>query len=187
MNIGLGITGSFCTHNRALVTAKKLVEAGHNVFPIVTDVVVKTDTRFGKANDFLQKLKEITKNEVVHTITQAEPLGPKGIIDVIVIAPCTGNTLSKLANAITDNAVTMTAKSLMRNNKPVVVAVATNDGLGLNFENIAKLTNTKNVYLVPLHQDDPTNKPKSLIADWEKVESTINFAMEGKQIQPLFF
>lgn len=186
MNIGLGITGSFCTHDKALTLAKELVEVGYNVFPIVTNIVVNTDTRFGKASDFLKKLKEITKNEVITSITQAEPLGPKGLIDAIVIAPCTGNTLSKLARAVTDNAVTMTAKSLMRNNKPVVVGVATNDGLGLSFENISKLINTKNFYIVPFFQDDPVNKPKSLMVKWEQIEKTLELAFQGKQIQPLF-
>ena len=185
MNIGFGITASYCTHKQILETLKQLVDNGNNVYAIVTDNVFKYDTRFGNAQDFLNRIKEITKNEVITNIIQAEPLGPKNLIDILVVAPCTGNTLSKLANAHSDNAVTMTAKSLMRNNKPVVIGVSTNDGLGLNMCNIAKLINTKNFYFVPFKQDDPQNKPKSLIADWTKVSQTIDEALKNKQIQPI--
>lgn len=186
MNIGFAITGSFCTHEQILKPLKTLVDKGNNVVPIVTDMVYNTNTRFGTAKEFLNKLENITKNKVVHTIVDAEPLGPKKIIDLLVVAPCTGNTLSKLAQAITDNAVTMTAKALMRNNKQIIIALASNDALGLNLKNIATLLNNKNVYFVPLKQDDPTNKPKSLIADFSKIEETILLSLKNKQIQPLF-
>ena len=185
MNVGFGITASYCTHEQILKSLKQLVESGYNVFPIVTENVLKHNTRFGKAEDFVKKVEIITKNKVITNIVEAEPFGPKNLIDVLVIAPCTGNTLAKLSNAITDNAVTMTAKSIMRNNKPVVIGVATNDGLGLTMCNIAKLLNTKNFYFVPFKQDDPINKPKSVIADWSKIEQTMLQALEQKQIQPL--
>ena len=185
MNIGFGITASYCTHQQILKPLQQLVDSGYNVYPIVTENVLKYDTRFGSAEEFLKIVKNITKNEVVTNVVEAEPFGPKNLIDVLVIAPCTGNTLAKLANAITDNAVTMTAKSLMRNNKPVVIGVATNDGLGLNMCNIAKLLNTQNFYFVPFKQDDPVNKPKSVIADWSKIEDTVIKALKKEQIQPL--
>ncbi len=186
MNIGFAITGSFCTHNEIINEIKKLVEKGYNVLPIVTEKVYTTDTRFGLAKDFINNLEQITGNGVVHNIVGAEPIGPKGMIDVLVVAPCTGNTLAKLANAITDNAVTMTAKSLMRNNKPVVIGVSSNDVLGLNMKNFATLLNTKNVFFVPMRQDDPQKKPKSLIAFWQEIEETIISALKGEQLQPIF-
>ena len=186
MKIGLGITGSFCTHARILEETKKLANNGYDILPIVTESVFSTDTRFGTAKNFLKNLEEITKKEVIFDITSAEPIGPKGKIDIMVVAPCTGNTLSKLANAITDNAVTMTTKSLMRNSKPVVIGVSSNDALGLNMQNLAKLMASKNIYFVPMRQDDPQNKPKSLVADWSKLEDTILLAMKGEQIQPIF-
>lgn len=139
MNIGFGVTGSFCTHDKSIEVLKELVGKGHNVIPIVTDMVYKTDTRFGKASDFIKSLEDITGNKVINSVVKAEPLGPNNLIDILVIVPCTSNTLAKLAHAITDNAVTMTAKAIMRNNKQVVIALATNDGLGLSLPNIATL------------------------------------------------
>lgn len=185
MNIGLGITGSFCTYKKILEVVETLTKKGYNIIPIVTDKVYKTSTRFGSNKTFLKELETKTNNKVIHTIVEAEPLGPKNIIDLLLIAPCTGNTLGKLANAISDNAVTMTAKSLMRNNKPIIIGVSTNDALGLNLQNIAKLLNTKGIFFVPMHQDDPTNKPKSLIANWDKIEDTLLEAIKNKQIQPI--
>ena len=185
MNIGLGITGSFCTYKQILETAENLTKNNHNVIPIVSNAVLNMDTRFGKAEDFILKLKEITGNEIVSTIVEAEPLGPKNVIDVLAIAPCTGNTLSKLANGISDDAVTMSAKAHMRNYKPLVISVSTNDGLGLNLQNIAKLLNEKDVYFVPFRQDDPIKKPKSLISDLNLLEKTIESAVKHEQIQPL--
>ena len=185
MNIGFGITGSFCTHDKALIAVKQLVDDGHNVIPIITDIVGKTDTRFGSAEKFLKELKKITNNEIINNIIDAEPLGPKNMIDALVIVPCTGNTLAKLANAITDNAVTMTAKSLMRNNRPIVIGIASNDGLGLNLNNIATLMNSKNIYFVPFKQDDPVNKPKSLMVCWDKIKETLKEAINKNQIQPV--
>lgn len=185
MNIGFGVTGSFCTHDKALMVLENLVKCGHNVIPIVTDIVYSTDTRFGKASDFINKLEKISNNKVIYSIVSAEPLGPNNLIDIMVIVPCTGNTLSKLANAITDNAVTMTAKALLRNNKSVVIALSTNDGLGLNLFNIATLLNSKNIFFVPFKQDNPEKKPKSLMANWEQVEQTLILAHKKEQIQPV--
>ena len=186
MNIAFGITGSFCTHAQILVQIKDLVKKGYNVVPIVTESVLTTDTRFGKADEFLSSLKDITKNDVIWSLTSAEPLGPKNMVDIMIIAPCTGNTLAKLANGITDNAVLLTAKSLARNNKPLVVGISSNDALGQNMNNLARLMNTKNIYFVPMSQDDSQNKPKSLVAKWNLIEETLIKAKDGKQIQPIF-
>lgn len=185
LTIGFGITGSFCTHDLILNEIKNLVEKGYKIIPILTDKVLTTSTRFGTAQDFILKIENLTGNKVVSTIVEAEPIGPKNLIDILVIAPTTGNTLAKLANAITDNAVTMVFKAHVRNNKPVVIGISSNDALGLNLKNIAILLNTKNIYFVPFAQDDPMKKPKSLIADYSKIEETIEGALKGEQIQPL--
>ena len=185
INIGFAITGSFCTHEKILEEIKKLSQKDYNIIPIVTNAVFKTNTRFGDAKNFLKNLETITKNKVISTITDAEPLGPQNKIDILVIAPCTGNTISKLALGITDNAVLMTAKSHQRNNKPIVVGISSNDALGLNLKNIATLLNSKNFFFVPFSQDSPQNKPKSLVANWEKLEETIKSALLGKQLEPL--
>ncbi len=185
MNIGLAITGSFCTYSQILEQIKFLVEKGNNVIPIVSNEVFSIDTRFGNANEFINKLEEITKNKVVHTIVEAEPLGPKNAIDVLAIAPCTGNTLAKLANGLSDDAVTMSSKAHMRNYKPLVIGLSTNDALGLNLQNIAKLMNAKNVFFIPFRQDAPNTKPKSMIADFSLLYDTILSAIENKQIQPI--
>lgn len=185
LTIGFGITGSFCTHDLILNEIKNLVEKGYKIIPILTDKVLTTSTRFGTAQDFILKIENLTGNKVVSTIVEAEPIGPKNLIDILVVAPTTGNTLAKLANAITDNAVTMVFKAHVRNNKPVVIGISSNDALGLNLKNIATLLNTKNIYFVPFAQDDPMKKPKSLIADYSKIEETIEGALKGEQIQPL--
>jgi len=184
-NIGFAITGSFCTHAKIITQIEKLVKKEYNVIPILTPSVIETDTRFGKAKDFVEKVTKASKNQPITNIVQAEPVGPKNLIDILVIAPCTGNTLSKLANAITDNAVTMVAKAHMRNNKKVVIAVSTNDALGLNLHNIAKLINAKNIYFVPFGQDDAIKKPKSLVADYSLLEETLLAADKNEQIQPV--
>ena len=184
-NIGFAITGSFCTHEKILDCIKNLKAKGYNIHPIVTNKVKLTDTRFGKAKDFIINLETICENKVIDNITSAEPLGPKKIIDALVVAPCTGNTISKLANAITDNAVTMTAKALMRNNKPVIIGISTNDALGLNAKNIAQLFNCKGIYFIPFMQDDFINKPKSLVANFDLIEETLINAENNNQIQPM--
>ncbi len=187
MNIALAITGSFCTHDKILEQLKVIIGAGHNVTAVCSKQVQSTDTRFGKAEDFLNKLCEITKRDVVGSIVETEPLGPANAFDVVVVAPCTGNTLAKLANGITDDVVTMTVKSHMRNCKPLVIGVSTNDALGLNMQNIAKLMNEKHVFFVPFGQDNPQNKPKSMVANWELLLDTILQAAEYKQIQPVIY
>ena len=185
MNIGVAITGSFCTCEQILTQLEKMVEAGYNVIPIVSKAVLETDTRFGKAEEFIAKIEVICGNNVVKNIVEAEPLGPQNKIDVLAIAPCTGNTLAKLANGLSDDAVTMASKAHMRNYKPLVIAISTNDGLGLNMQNIAKLMNEKGVYFVPFRQDSPTKKPKSLISDLDLLLDTIMLASKNEQIQPI--
>ena len=184
-NIGFGICGSFCTHKRILEVMKKIKAEHYNILPIVTDSVKSIDTRFGKASDFIGEVEKITGNRVISSIVDAEPIGPNNMIDVLLVAPCTGNTLSKLANAITDNALTMVAKSHLRNENPLVIGISTNDALGQNVTNLAKLLNSKNFYFVPFGQDDYSKKPKSLICDWGLVLKTLEDASHGKQTQPI--
>jgi dipicolinate synthase subunit B len=185
MNVGFAITGSFCTFDQILGEMQNLKNKGHNILPVFSYSVSNTDTRFGTAEGFKKSVIEITDNSPIVTLQQAEPVGPNNLIDVLVIAPCTGNTLSKLANAITDTPVTMVAKAHLRNNKPVVIGISTNDALGQNLKNIATLLNAKNIYFVPFRQDDPIKKPKSMISDYSLIEATINEAFNHKQIQPL--
>ena len=185
IKVGFAITGSFCTHEKILKILKDLVEKGYDILPIFSYSVKNTDTRFGTAKDFYEKVVEITGKIPVDTIVGAEPIGPKNMIDILVVAPCTGNTLSKLANAITDTPPTMVAKAHLRNNKPLVIAVSSNDALGLNMKNLATLMSTKNIYFVPFGQDDAIKKPKSLIADYDLVEKTILYALKQEQIQPI--
>ena len=183
--IGFALTGSFCTYKTVFKQMELLVKEGATVYPIFSNSATEFDTRFGKANDFINRAKEITGNDPILTIPDAEPIGPKAYLDVLLIAPCTGNTAAKLANGITDSAVLMAAKAHIRNNKPLVLAFATNDGLGMNLKNIAVLMNTKNMFVVPFGQDDWIKKPNSLIAHMEMIPATITAALEGKQIQPI--
>lgn len=183
--LGFVVTGSHCTMGAVLNEITKLVKEGAEVYPIVSYSISTTDTRFGKATEFCAKLKEITGHEPIKTIVDAEPIGPNKLFDVLVVAPCTGNTLAKLANGITDTPALMAIKAHLRNQRPVVIAVSTNDGLGLNAKNIATLLNTKNIYLVPFGQDNPIEKPNSLVAQLDKMCQTICLALEGKQIQPV--
>ncbi len=183
-NLGFAITGSFCTHQTILEILKNL-KKNYNILPIFSKSVKSTNTRFGSAKNFVGEVEKITGQKAISNIVLAEPIGPNEKIDVLVIAPCTGNTLAKLANGITDNAVTMVAKSHARNNKPIVVGISTNDALGLNAFNVAKLLNQKNFFFVPFWQDNFEKKPKSLVANWKSLENTIEFALQGKQIQPL--
>lgn len=186
LKIGLGITGSFCTFEKTIKLAKELKNEGADILPILSNNAYNIDTRFGKAEDFNKELEEICGHKIVNTIVAAEPIGPKNLIDIMIIAPCTGNTMAKLANAITDNAVLMTTKSHLRNGKPVVLGVSTNDALSMNAKNLGLLLNTKNIYFVPFRQDDYKNKPNSLVYDTNMVIDTILSAMDKKQIQPLF-
>lgn|SRR5690606_16877438 len=183
--VGYALSGSHCTFEEVMPQIQRFVDAGANVIPIVSNTLITTDTRFGTAEKWRNELNRITGNEIVSTIVQAEPLGPSKKIDVLTIAPCTGNTTSRLANAITDSAVLMAAKSQMRNGRPIVIAISTNDGLGLNLANIAKLIVAKNIYFVPFGQDDPINKPNSLVARMDLIMEACEAALQGKQLQPL--
>lgn len=183
--VGFALTGSHCTFDEVMPQIKRFVDAGATVVPVASHTLMSTDTRFGTSESWQKQLKELTGNDIISTIVQAEPLGPSKRFDVLVIAPCTGNTTSKLANAVTDSAVLMAAKAQMRNQRPLVLAISTNDGLGLNAANISKLLITKNIYFVPFGQDDPINKPNSLVAHMELIAETSEAALLGKQIQPL--
>lgn len=183
--IGFAMCGSFCTFKKAIETLGELAATGANVIPIMSDISYSYDTRFGKAEDFRQKIIEITGNEIIHTIKQAEPIGPKNMLDLLVVLPCTGNSLAKIANGIADTSVTMSVKAHLRNQKPVLLAVSTNDGLGTAARNIGTLLNCKNLYFLPFAQDDYIKKPCSLVADFTKLQSAAIAALEGRQLQPL--
>lgn len=183
--VGYALSGSHCTFEEVMPQIKRFVDAGANVVPIVSHTLITTDTRFGKAADWQKQLKEITGNDIISTIVDAEPLGPSKLLDVLVIAPCTGNTTSKLANAMTDGPVLMAAKAQLRNQRPLVLGISTNDGLGLNGNNIAKLLITKNIYFVPYGQDAPDKKPNSLVARMELIMEACEEALAGKQLQPM--
>lgn len=183
--IGVAFTGSFCTYENAMEELEKLVNTGADVQCIFSENAQTIDSRFGKAKEFLEQAKEVTGNPIMKTIAQAEPIGPKGLLDLLVIFPCTGNTIAKLANGITDTPVLMAAKAHLRNEKPLVISISTNDALGMNMKNIGLLLNAKNIYFLPFGQDDPIKKPNSMIAHTELLIPTIQKALENKQYQPL--
>ena len=183
--IGFCVTGSFCTFHKVLPQMQRLVDEGAKVYPVFSYSVANTDTRFTTATQFRKEVEYITGNDVIDTIVGAEPIGPQQLLDVVVIAPCTGNTLATLANGMTDTPVLMAAKAHLRNQKPVVIAVSTNDGLGNNGKNLAQLMNIKNIYIVPYYQDGPTVKVNSLMADMEKVIDTTVLALDKRQIHPV--
>ncbi|MGI6449797.1 MAG: dipicolinate synthase subunit B [Desulfitobacteriia bacterium] len=185
VRIGFALTGSHCTLAEVMKVLKQLVEEGAEVTPIISYAVDQTNTRFGTAQYWKDMLKELTGKEPLKTFPEVEPIGPKDSLDCVVIAPCTGNTLAKLANGITDTPVLMAAKAHLRNLKPLVIAVSTNDGLGINAKNIGTLLTYKNIYLVPLGQDNPQQKANSLVAHMDKIPETILMAFQGKQIQPV--
>lgn len=184
-NIGYGITGSFCTFAKTRKEVVRLTEMGANVIPIFSYQAQSCDTRFGSAKEFVEGICEITGNEGIKTMQQAEPIGPNNFLDIMVIAPCTGNSAAKLCNGITDTPVLMAAKAHMRNGKPLVIAISTNDALGVNFKTIGGLMNMKNIYFVPFGQDNHRSKPNSMIARMELLPETIEAAMRAKQIQPI--
>ena len=184
-HVGFALTGSHCTIAEVIPSIQSLRAAGAAVTPILSNSVASTDTRFGTANHWFEQIQQLTGRTVISTILEAEPLGPAKLFDVMVIAPCTGNTMSKLANAMTDNAVLMAAKAQMRNARPVVLAISTNDGLGLNATNLAKLMNAKHVFFVPFGQDSPTNKANSLVARMDLIVDTCASAIFGRQLQPM--
>lgn len=183
--IGFAMCGSFCTFKKALGILNMLTQTGANIIPIMSEMSYNTDTRFGAAEDFQTQVKNITGNDIIHTVKDAEPIGPKGFLDLLVVLPCTGNSLAKIAGGIADTSVTMAVKAHLRNQRPVVIAVSTNDGLGTAAKNIGALLNSKNMYFLPFNQDDCVNKPCSLVADFDKLQDTILAAFEGKQLQPL--
>jgi len=183
--VGFALTGSFCTFSRVLKELEKVVATGANVIPIMSEIAYSTDTRFGTAEEFKTRIEAICKNPIIKTVKEAEPIGPKGYLDILVIAPCTGNSLAKLASGIADSSVTMAAKAHLRNQKPVVIAPSTNDGLGNAAKNIGVLLNNKNLYFVPFGQDDHVKKPNSLVADMTKILPSLEMAMDGEQLQPI--
>ena len=185
LNVGFAMTGSFCTFEKSLKLINDLVLSGHNVIPIMSHHACTIDTRFGKADEIVKKVEELCGKKIINTIEQAEPIGPKNLLDILVIAPCTGNTLGKMANGITDTSVTMASKSTLRNQRPILIGVSTNDALGASSKNIGMLQNIKNVYFIPMRQDDPIQKPSSMVADFDKTPEAIESAIAGKQIQPL--
>lgn len=182
---GFAITGSFCTFSEVFPQIKKLVDSGIEVTPLMSDNAYKTDTRFGKAADFVKELEDITSNKVIHTIYGAEPIGPKKLFDIMIVAPCTGNTLAKITSGIADTAVTLGVKSHLRNQRPLLIGISTNDALSAAAKNIGHLHNRKHVYFIPYTQDDSENKPNSIVADFTKIPKAIKAALSGKQIQPL--
>lgn len=184
MNIGFAMCGSFCTFSKVFPVMEKLSEE-HKLFPILSAAVCTTDSRFGKAESFTAFAERICNRSVIRSISDAEPIGPKKLLDALVIAPCTGNTLAKLAHGIADGPVTMAAKSHLRNGRPVIIAVSTNDALGAAAENIGKLLARKNYYFVPFRQDDAENKPTSMVADFSLIPDTVAAAVEGRQLQPI--
>lgn len=183
--VGVALTGSFCTFQKIFVELEKLAAEGADVYTIFSDSSQKIASRFGTPEEFLKKAEEITGRKPILTINEAEPIGPKGYLDVLVIFPCTGNTVAKLANGITDTPVLMAAKAHLRNNKPLVISISTNDALGMNMKNIGLLLNAKNIYFVPFGQDNPIGKQNSLIAHTGQLIPTLEAALDGVQIQPV--
>ena len=186
LKIGLGVTGSFCNLKDVdeIITNIKS-EGVEKIIPIVSYSIQQETNRFGTPDDIINKLEDLTGNSVVDTISKAEPIGPKNLVDILIIAPCTGNTLAKLSNGITDTPVLMAIKSHVRNNKPVVIGLASNDALGANARNLGDLLNTKNFYFIPFRQDDYEKKPKSLVYNYKSIIETAELALDGRQIQPL--
>lgn len=183
--IGFAICGSFCTISKIFEPIKKLIESGAEIFPIMSPNASTIDTRFGKAEDFIKKLEDLTGNKVQTKIEETEHIGPHKLYDILVVAPCTGNTMAKLANAITDTSVLMAIKATLRNAYPVVIGIATNDGLGLSLKNFGTLMKTRNIYFVPFGQDNYRTKKNSLVAKMDLIYDTVIEALEGRQIQPV--
>ena len=184
LRIGLALTGSYCTYDKALAALETLARR-YDVTALMSENAYATDTRFGDAAGFVRRLEALTGRPVLHTVAETEPVGPNELFDVLAVAPCTGNTAAKLAAGITDTAVTMAVKSQLRSGKPVVLAFGSNDGLGVSARNIGELLNRKNIYFVPMYQDDPVKKPRSLASDYRRLEETILAAREGRQIEPI--
>lgn len=184
--IGYAFCGSFCTHKKSVETLKHILKLGYEVQPIMSECAYGTDTKFGKAEDLRREVTELCGKEIIHTIVGAEPLGPNISLEALVVAPCTGNTLAKMANGITDTAVCMAAKAHLRSNRALIVALASNDALSANLANIGTLLTKKYVYFVPMVQDDPQKKPHSLVADFNLLPQTLECALKGQQYQKIF-
>lgn len=185
VKVGFAFCGSFCTLSTAMAALEQVKARFGDVTPIVSEAAAANDTRFGPAHEFMREMERICDKRVIDTLVKAEPIGPKKLLDVLVICPCTGNTLAKLANGITDSTVTLAAKAHLRNGRPLVICPATNDALAASAKNIGALLDKKHVYFVPFRQDDPQGKPTSLVADFSLVPDTIAAALEGRQLQPL--
>lgn len=186
VTFGFALCGSFCTFSKTTEEMKKIAEAGFDILPIMSQNAYSTDTRFGPAAEFVQEIEEICKKKVIKSIVEAEPIGPKKMVDLMIVAPCTGNTLGKIANGITDTSVTMAVKSTLRVGRPVLLTPATNDALTATAQNIGRLLNTKNIYFVPMRQDDPVKKPFSIVADFHQILPAALAALENRQIQPIY-
>ena len=186
ITLGYAMTGSFCTLDKSIVEMSRLAADGYDILPVMSENVYTVSTRFGKARDIVTKVESIAGKSVIHTVSGSEPIGPKHMCDALIVAPCTGNTLSKIALGITDTPVTMAVKSQLRIGAPVVLCLASNDALGASAENLGRLLNRKNIYFVPMRQDDPENKPNSLVARFELIPECVRSAISGKQLQPIF-
>ena len=184
--IGFAMCGSYCTHKKSLEQLEALVRQGYEIQPIMSENVFSTDTYFGKSNDLIERVRSLCGRDIIHTVVGAEPLGPKYPLDALIICPCTGNTLAKISLGITDTAVTMAAKAHLRSDRPLIVALASNDALSSNLKNIGLLLTRKNVYFTPMHQDDPEKKPHSLVAEFSLLIPTFESAMRGVQYQKIF-
>lgn len=182
--IGFAVTGSFCTFSQIIPVMESLAR-NNRVIPVLSDMAYRTDTRFYQAEDFREAVRRACGNEIIHTIVEAEPVGPKKLFDIMVVAPCTGNTLAKLCAGVTDTPVLMAAKAHVRNDRPLAIAVSTNDALGAAARNIGELMNRRNLYFVPFRQDDYEKKPRSMVACMDLIESALDWAMQGVQVQPM--
>ncbi len=186
IKVGFALCGSFCTFSQVVPQIKKLADSDMDIYPIMSQTAYSTDTRFGKAQKFRDEIEEICGKSIIHTLTAAEPIGPKKILDILIIAPCTGNTIGKIANGITDTPVTLAAKAHLRNQRPLLIAVSTNDAMTASGKNIGLLMNTKNVYFVPMRQDDALSKPASLVAYFDRIKDAAFSALYGTQMQPVY-
>ena len=186
MRIGYCFTGSYCTFARSYKTLYRLVESGHDIVPIMSENAYYTDTRFQLAEEFSKKVETVCSRPVIHTIADAEPLGPRNPLDILIVSPCTGNTLAKVASGITDTAATMAIKAHLRMDRPLLLALASNDSLSQNLANIATLMQRKSVYFIPMLEDDPERKPHSLVAEFELMEKCIDMMQRGEQMRPVF-
>lgn len=184
-NIGYVLTGSFCTFKTTIKEMEKLVKLGANVFPIMSFHSYEFDTKFGKAQEFIVEIENLTGRKIIHTIQAAEPIGPQKMFDILLVAPCSGNTIAKLAYDIIDTPATMAVKSHLRINRPVVIGISTNNGLSGAAENIGKLLNRTNYYFVPFRQDNPITKPRSIVCDFSYIQKTLEYALDGEQISPI--